>query len=90
MGALLSRLAPPSPKSVLRLASVMGEGATLAGHPELIDLLVATGRDPVTDRAAKAEIRALVSPFALLTPFRVPALVHACDPTSCARWPCPR
>ena len=68
VGALLSRLAPPSPKSVLRLASVMGERVTLAGHPELIDLLVALGRDPVTDRAAKTEIRALVSPFALLTP----------------------
>jgi 2-hydroxy-6-oxonona-2,4-dienedioate hydrolase len=68
VGALLSRLAPPSSKSVLRLASVMGERATLAGHPDLIDLLVALGRDPVTERAAKMEIRALVSPFALLTP----------------------
>ena len=68
VGALLSRLAPPSPKSVLRLASVMGEQATLARHPDLIDLLVAMGRDPVTDRAAKAEIRVLVSPFALLSP----------------------
>ncbi|MDF2742541.1 MAG: alpha/beta hydrolase [Actinomycetia bacterium] len=67
VGALLPRLAPPSPKSVLRLASVMGEQATLARRPELIDLLVALGRDPVTDRAAKAEIRLLVSPFALLS-----------------------
>lgn len=68
VGALLSRLAPPSPKSVLRLASVMGERATLAGHPDLIDLLVVLGRDPVTDRAAEGEIRVLVSPFALLSP----------------------
>jgi pimeloyl-ACP methyl ester carboxylesterase len=67
VGALLPRLAPPSPRSVLRLASVMGEQATLAGHPDLIDLLVALGRDPVTDRAAKTEIRVLVSPFALLS-----------------------
>ena len=67
VGALLPRLAPPSPKSVLQLARVMGEQATLARRPELIDLLVALGRDPVTDRAAKAEIRLLVSPFALLT-----------------------
>jgi len=67
VGALLSRLAPPTPKSVLQLASVMGEQATLAGHPDLIDLLVAVGRDPVTDRAAKDEIRLLVSPFALLS-----------------------
>jgi pimeloyl-ACP methyl ester carboxylesterase len=67
VGALLPRLAPPTPKSVLRLASVMGERATLARRPDLIDLLVALGRDPVTDRAAKAEIRLLVSPFALLS-----------------------
>ena len=68
LGELLSRLAPPSPKSVLRLASVMGEQATLARHPDLIDLLVAAGRDPITDHAAKAEFRALISPFALLSP----------------------
>ena len=67
VGALLPRLAPPTPKSVLQLARVMGEQATLARRPELIDLLVALGRDPVTDRAFKAEIRLLVSPFALLT-----------------------
>ncbi|MDP9210280.1 MAG: alpha/beta hydrolase [Actinomycetota bacterium] len=67
VGTLLSRLAPPTPKSVLRLASVMGERTTLARRPDLIDLLVALGRDPVTDRAAKAEIRLLVSPFALLS-----------------------
>ena len=68
LGELLTRLAPPSPKSVLRLASVMGEQATLARHPDLIDLLVAAGRDPITDHAAKAEFRALISPFALLSP----------------------
>jgi pimeloyl-ACP methyl ester carboxylesterase len=68
LGPLLSRLAPPSPKSMLRLASTMGEEATLARHPDLVDLLVAAGRDPITDRAAKAEFRALISPFALLSP----------------------
>jgi pimeloyl-ACP methyl ester carboxylesterase len=67
VGALLPRLAPSSPKSVLRLARVMGEQATLAGHPDLIDLLVALGRDPVTDRVARAELRVLISPFALLS-----------------------
>ncbi len=68
LGQLLSRLTPPSPKSMLRLASTMGEKATLARHPDLVDLLVAAGRDPITDRAAKAEFRALISPFALLSP----------------------
>jgi pimeloyl-ACP methyl ester carboxylesterase len=67
LGALVSRLAPPSPKAVLRLASVMGERATLAARPDLVDLLVAEGRDPVADRAAKAELRALISPLALLS-----------------------
>jgi pimeloyl-ACP methyl ester carboxylesterase len=68
LGQLLSRLAPPSHKSMLRLASAVGEKATLARHPDLVDLLVAAGRDPISDRAAKAEFRALISPFALLSP----------------------
>jgi pimeloyl-ACP methyl ester carboxylesterase len=68
LGQLLSRLAPPSPKSMLQLASAVGEKATLARHPDLVDLLVAAARDPITDRAAKAEFRALMSPFALLSP----------------------
>jgi pimeloyl-ACP methyl ester carboxylesterase len=68
LGQLLSRLAPPSPASVLRLASAVGEKGTLARYPDLVDLLVAAGRDPATDRAAKAELRVLISPFALLSP----------------------
>jgi 2-hydroxy-6-oxonona-2,4-dienedioate hydrolase len=69
LGGLLSRLAPPSPKSTLRFAhQVARERETLARHPDLVDLLVAAGRDPVTDRAARAEFHALLSPFALLSP----------------------
>jgi pimeloyl-ACP methyl ester carboxylesterase len=68
LGALLSRLAPPTPSSMLRFAAAMGEKTTLARYPDLVDLLVAAGRDPVTDRAATAEFRALLSPFALLLP----------------------
>jgi pimeloyl-ACP methyl ester carboxylesterase len=68
LGQLLPRLAPPSPTSVLRLASAVGEKGTLASYPDLVDLLVAAGRDPVTDHAAMAEFRALISPFALLSP----------------------
>ena len=67
VGELLSRVAPPSRKSVLRLARFVGEGATITGHPDLIDLLVAVGQDSTADRAAKAEFRALISPFALLS-----------------------
>jgi pimeloyl-ACP methyl ester carboxylesterase len=78
LGQLLSQLAPPSPNSVLRLAGAMGEKTTLARHPDLVDLLVAAGRDPITDRAARAEFRALISPFALLSPsgFRRPGRVR--------------
>ncbi len=35
---------------------------------DLVDLLVAVGRDPIADRAVRAEFRVLVSPFALLSP----------------------
>jgi pimeloyl-ACP methyl ester carboxylesterase len=64
VGRLLSRLAPPSPTSILRFAHhVAREKETLARHPDLIDLLVAAGRDPVTDHVSKAELRLFVSPF---------------------------
>ena len=69
LGQLLSRLTPPSPEAMLRFAHhAAREKATLARYPDLVDLLVAAARDPVTDRAAKAEFRALVSPLALLSP----------------------
>jgi pimeloyl-ACP methyl ester carboxylesterase len=63
-GRLLSRLAPPSPTSVLRFAHHMArEKDTLARRPELVDLLVAAGRDPITDRVSTAELRVFASPF---------------------------
>ena len=68
LGELLSRLVPPSPKSMLRFASFVGEKATLPRHPDLVDLLVAVGRDPVAASVGRAEIRLLASPFALLSP----------------------
>jgi pimeloyl-ACP methyl ester carboxylesterase len=64
VGRLLSRLAPPSPRSVLRFAQhVAREKETLARHPDLVDLLVAAGRDPITDQVSTAEVRVFVSPF---------------------------
>jgi pimeloyl-ACP methyl ester carboxylesterase len=69
VGTLLSRLMPPTPESVLQFADqVARERATLAAHPGLVDLLVAAGRDPITHRAATAELRMFISPFALLSP----------------------
>lgn len=67
VGELLSRLAPPSPESALRFAKFMGEASTLAGHPDLVDMFVAAGRDPVAASGTRAEVRVLVSPFALLS-----------------------
>jgi len=59
LGALLRRM-PPSPTSVLRLTRFMGEGATLAAHPDLVDLFVVAGRDPLAASALSAEVHALV------------------------------
>jgi len=69
LGRLLSRLAPPTPKSVLQFAHLAaGERETLARYPDQVDLLVATGRDPVADRVTRAELREFASPFGLLSP----------------------
>jgi 2-hydroxy-6-oxonona-2,4-dienedioate hydrolase len=68
LGALLSRLLPPSPKSVLQFAHYAArEGETLGRYPDLIDLMVAVRRDPIADRVTSAELRVFLSPFALLS-----------------------
>ena len=67
IGALLSRLAPPTQRSILRFAGSMGEGTTLARYPELVDLFVASGADPVARRVGREELRTLISPAALVT-----------------------
>jgi len=66
VGSLLSRV-PPSHSSVLRLAGFMGERETLAARPELVDLFMVAGRDPVAASALRAEVRVLISPFAVLS-----------------------
>ena len=68
VGELIARVAPPTPKSVLRVAGFMHEKGTLATHPHLVDLFVATGRDPTADRTGRAEARVFASPVALLSP----------------------
>jgi pimeloyl-ACP methyl ester carboxylesterase len=52
---------------VLRFARFMGERQALPAHPELIDLFLVAGRDPLAVSALAAEVRAVVSPFALLS-----------------------
>jgi pimeloyl-ACP methyl ester carboxylesterase len=78
LGTMLTRLMPPTRKSALRFAGFMGEGTTLARHPDLVDLFVAAGRDPVAESAARHEVRTLVSPVGLLTPsgFRRTSRLH--------------
>jgi pimeloyl-ACP methyl ester carboxylesterase len=69
LGGLLSRLATPTPKSVLQFAHhAAHERETLARYPDQIDLMVASGRDPLADRVTRAELRVFASPFALLSP----------------------
>lgn len=65
LGAVLRRLVPPSRASFMRLARAVGEGETIGAHPDLIDLVVAVARDPVAQRAARAEFQVLVSPLAV-------------------------
>jgi len=66
VGQLASSV-PPSPQSVLRFARFMGERETLPEHPDLVDLFLIAGRDPVAASVLAAEVRVVVSPFALLS-----------------------
>jgi pimeloyl-ACP methyl ester carboxylesterase len=89
VGELLSRLAPPSRKSMLRFARFIGEG-----RPSPVTPIWST----CWWRWAGIRLRT-GSPgqkFAC-SPRRSPCcrgpgggVMHACDPTSCARWPCRR
>ena len=90
LGELLSRLAPPSPKSVLQLARVHGRAGDPhrspgSGRP-------AGGRGPGLGRrrGRQSRVPGVGLAIRLAVAFRVPAPCHACGPTSCAKWPCPR
>lgn len=65
---LVQRLSPPSRRSSLQFAKMMGEGDTLVGRTELLDLMVAAADDPATVRTNVREARAIISPTALFTP----------------------
>ena len=70
VGELLARV-KPSPKMVARFMAAMGEKDTIVRHPELIESLVAAGRDPIASAAALAEFRAVGSPFGFRPSIRV-------------------
>lgn len=67
VGEFVQRFAPPTPKSTLQFASFVNEEETLSNRPELINLLVALGRDPTSAMTDRNEVRAILSPFGLIT-----------------------
>jgi pimeloyl-ACP methyl ester carboxylesterase len=70
VGDLLARV-KPSAKMVIRFMGAMGEKDTIVQHPELIESLVAGGRDPIASATALAEYRALLSPLGFRSSMRV-------------------
>jgi pimeloyl-ACP methyl ester carboxylesterase len=71
IGDLLARVKPNFGMAV-RLMSSFGEGETIVLHPDLIEALVAAGRDPIASAANLAELRAIIS----LLRFRRSMQVH--------------
>jgi pimeloyl-ACP methyl ester carboxylesterase len=63
VGDLLARMVKPNAKMVVRLMSSMGEKDTIVRYPDLIEALVAAGRDPVASAANLADYRAAISPL---------------------------
>ena len=70
LGRLAQRLAPPSEKSLLQFARMVGEERTLADHPDLIEFLVTAGRDPLAAATDRNEVHAILTPYVLLSPSR--------------------
>jgi pimeloyl-ACP methyl ester carboxylesterase len=71
VGDLLAGVVKPNPKMVVRLMSAMGEKDTIGRYPELIESMVAAGRDPIAAAANLAELRAGISPFGFRRPMRI-------------------
>jgi pimeloyl-ACP methyl ester carboxylesterase len=63
LGAVLARVAKPSPESLVRLLASVGEGETIVRYPEFIEATVAGGNDPVAAAADLAELQAVIQPF---------------------------
>jgi pimeloyl-ACP methyl ester carboxylesterase len=67
LGAVVPRLSRPSPQGVLKFASFVGEREALAGHPDLVDLMVAINGDRLCVAVRRAETQVIVSPFAMVS-----------------------
>ncbi|MDP9188150.1 MAG: alpha/beta hydrolase [Actinomycetota bacterium] len=83
VGDLLPRLVKPSAKMVVRMMSSMGEGDTIVRHPDLIEAIVAAGRDPIASATDLAELRAILTPLRFRRALRVQPseLQHLTVPT---------
>ena len=83
VGDLLPRLVKPNAKMVVRMMSSMGEGETIVRHPDLIDAIVAAGRDPIASATDRAELRAILTPLRFRRALRVKPseLQHLTVPT---------
>jgi hypothetical protein len=83
VGDLFPRLVKPSAKMVVRMMSSMGEGETIVRHPDLIDAMVAAGRDPIASATDLAELRAILTPLGFRRSLRVQPseLQHLTVPT---------
>jgi pimeloyl-ACP methyl ester carboxylesterase len=71
IGEVLGRVMKPNAKMVVRLLSSVGEKDTIVGYPDLIESVVAAGRDPIASAANLAELRAVISPIGFRPAMRV-------------------
>jgi pimeloyl-ACP methyl ester carboxylesterase len=71
VGDLLAGVVKPNAKMVVRLMSAMGEQDTIGRYPELIESMVAAGRDPIASAANLVELRAGISPFGIRHSMRI-------------------
>lgn len=63
LGDLMARVVKPGPRMLVSLMGSMGEAESIVKHPELLESLVAGGRDPVAVAANRAELRAVMTPL---------------------------
>jgi pimeloyl-ACP methyl ester carboxylesterase len=71
IGEVLARAMKPNPRMVVRLLSSVGEKDTIVRYPDLIESIVAAGRDPIASSANLAELRAVISPRGFRRAMRV-------------------
>jgi pimeloyl-ACP methyl ester carboxylesterase len=71
LGEVLTGIAKPGRRMLVRMMTSVGEADTITRHPDLLDSLVAGARDPVAVAANRAELRAMISPFGFRSATRI-------------------